>query len=495
MQDNEITQVNDARQSGRVQLNPLTPILGAKQRLKMRPLHRLTVSKPFRELTARTFPALDRNPAYWRFMQYLLFGTFIDEDTGRLIISQKDLAEIEGWTRGMGNYRAIRFLTAFQTEVMTPETFSWTGWRGGKKCRQVQRFDPPASFQTALDEEWAKTHHDQGRVYFCDGRTFSKKKQRQCRIECRNAAIFLQALAPCEEAREILDYLNHLPPNLFSGILRNYHAALQVAQALENENARRQQLRILKAINEQPQPFYAASGNANTDRIFGIGDCLTGLERNVRRALTADWQEGDIKSSQLAICAAAWNVEVVQDFLRDGGSVWKNLFEWFEFDTAEGAKAKPALKDALYSTCYGMRTQYIGGRLGKALEIAGVVRNGSLFLRNPLIQAMLASRNEATKQILRKSGAKTCFGKWLELGKLTPPQILAQIAQAAELKLIYPVVQLAKQTEEFKITLWQHDGFSVHFTRREERWKRKLARVVSEQAEKMGIVTGLEWKD
>ena len=129
MQDNEITQVNDARQSGRVQLNPLTPILGAKQRLKMRPLHRLTVSKPFRELTARTFPALDRNPAYWRFMQYLLFGTFIDEDTGRLIISQKDLAEIEGWTRGMGNYRAIRFLTAFQTEVMTPETFSWTGWK------------------------------------------------------------------------------------------------------------------------------------------------------------------------------------------------------------------------------------------------------------------------------------------------------------------------------------------------------------------------------
>lgn len=494
MHDIKITQVNDTRQSGGVQLNPVTPILGAKHRLKMRLLRRLTVSKPFRELTAKTFPALDRNPAYWRFMHYLLFGTFFDEDTERLVISQELLAEIEGWTRGMGNYRAIRFLTAFQADVMTPETFSWTNWIGSEKCRQVRKFELAASFQTALDEEWAKTHHDQGRVYFCDGRTFSKKKQRQCRLECRDAAISLQALAPCDEAREILDYLNHLPPNLFSGVLKNYNAALAVARAIKNENVIRQQMRVLKAIKDQPQPFYKPTSNGNTVRMFGAGDGITCLERNVRCALTADWHEADIKSSQLAICAAVWNVEAVQDFLRHGGSIWENLFEQFEFNAVEGATAKPALKEALYSTCYGMRKQYVGARLGNALKQCGIVRDGSLFLKNPLIKSMLTARMEATKRIIRDGGAETCFGKQLELGKLKPPQILAQIAQAAELKLIYPVVQLARQTEEFKITLWQHDGFSVHFVRREERWKRRLSNVVSEQAERMEIVTGLEWK-
>lgn len=495
MQDNKISQNDNSLQAAALPSPPVTAILGPRKAIKWRQVQRLTVSKPFRELTAKTFPALDRNPAYWRFMQYLLFGTFFDEDTGRLVISQKDLAEIEGWSRGLGNYRAHPFLTAFQTDVMSLETFSWTNWIGAKKCRQVENLILPAALETALEEEWAKTHHDQGRVYFCDGRTFSKKKQRQCRIECRDAAMSVQALAPCEEARAILDYMNNQPPNLFTSILKNYDAAIIAAKSLKNEKTIKRQLRFLNVIKCQPQPFYKPTNNGNTVRIFGTGGCITFLEGNVRCALTAEWQEADLRSSQLSICAAAWEVEAVQRFLRNGGNIWKHLFEYFEFDEVEHAIAKPALKKALYSTCYGMRGDRVGSLLENKLKTAGIARNGNLFLRNPLMQALFVARNEATRKIKQEGGAETCFGKRLELKNLKSTQILAQVAQAAELKLIYPVVQLAKQTEEFKITLWQHDGFSVHFTRREERWKREMARVVSEQAERMGIVTGLEWKD
>ena len=42
---------------------------------------------------------------------------------------------------------------------------------------------------------------------------------------------------------------------------------------------------------------------------------------------------------------------------------------------------------------------------------------------------------------------------------------MAQQAQATELYLLLPVLKLAKSTNDFSITLWQHDGFSVNFYR------------------------------
>lgn len=57
-----------------------------------------------------------------------------------------------------------------------------------------------------------------------------------------------------------------------------------------------------------------------------------------------------------------------------------------------------------------------------------------------------------------------------------------------------PVLDLAKFTNDFLITLWQHDGFSVKFTdkTKQEIWLKRIVDCVNQRASELGIVTQLE---
>src|SRR5262249_22220005 len=89
----------------------------------------------------------------------------------------------------------------------------------------------------------------------------------------------------------------------------------------------------------------------------------------------------------------------------------------------------------------------------------------------------------------------TCFAKSLTLkDDFRARDALAQMAQAWEMKIILPAFRLAVENpDEFKIMLYQFDGFSVHFTRRPEHWRKRIQAVVNKQAEALGIPTTLEW--
>lgn len=126
----------------------------------MKIYQRTTCSAPFREVAKETFPNLESKPAYWRFLQYLIFGTFFDEDTKRLVIPQDVIAEIEGKSDEIKNYHAGKFLSAFQADVMSQDTFQWSGWRKDK-CRQVTKCDFPIHFAEAIDNEWQNLNHAQ----------------------------------------------------------------------------------------------------------------------------------------------------------------------------------------------------------------------------------------------------------------------------------------------------------------------------------------------
>ena len=75
--------------------------------------------------------------------------------------------------------------------------------------------------------------------------------------------------------------------------------------------------------------------------------------------------------------------------------------------------------------------------------------------------------------------------------------MLAQISQSVEMKLLLPVIDLAMTTKDFRVMLWQHDGFSVsfHSKGRKERWIRRIKQVVQEEADLRGIPTGLDIKN
>jgi len=88
----------------------------------------------------------------------------------------------------------------------------------------------------------------------------------------------------------------------------------------------------------------------------------------------------------------------------------------------------------------------------------------------------------------------TCYNDWRPVNEERQPRdIMAEIAQAWEMKLIYPAFELAQQTREFTIALYQYDGFSVHFTRRPNLWKRKIDQAINENANRQGFMMWLEW--
>lgn len=492
---NQISQIEEVTSFG--------PFLGSKKKAhgkksKIRLFDRITVSRWFRQRVAETFPALGNNNADWQMMQYLLFGAAQDQSTKKRLLAHKIIAEIAGHKGNTSNFKSGQFLERFRNTYFSPETLAWTPYLAATKCRQVEKLILPESLQRALADEYARKHYETGRVYFATGLAFNKKAQRQDRRQTQSAANQWAPEAETKEAREILDYLNNLPPHLFSRIVfLNHEAAEKVALSLENEHARKQQLDILKHIYEQPQPFYRPIRGGNTDRIFGVRAGITALKREVRNALIKGWHKADLKSSQLAINAMLWDVPEVTTFLqRRNTSIWDALYEHFELHGEEAIRAKPALKTALYATCYGMGVRKIGKNLTTDLAAVGIRKKGNLFLKHPLIKALLEGRRRAVSRIQADGGARTCFGKWLDTFELTIPQVLAQISQAIELKIMHAVFQVANTTSDFTITLFQHDGIAVHFTDKTKltKWKKHMNRAAGQEAERAGVETFLEWE-
>ena len=454
-------------------------------------LSRKTTSAHFRNLTSEHFPGLDKNPAYWRFFEYLLFGTFFDDKSGKLVISQSLIAEIERQTTI--RYTAETFLKRFQQDVMSPSTFEWSRW-AKQRCRIVTKLLFPVEFEEAFNLEMKKHWHHNGRVYFADGKRFSKAKQKKEREKAAKLANHASRAGLCPEALGIQEYMNGLAPNLFTATLKNLPDAIYEVNQIPNERGRKIQLKYLGDIEDQPKPYYSATEKGNTVRLFGMGGCIPKLQRNVRLALTQDWAEADLRNSQLAICARLWEIDEVNQFLQKGESIWDYLFDWFPVSKESKLSIKPALKKSLYSLCYGMKLRNIKWMLTKFLWTHGIPIKGARFFEPPLIKVLAEYRDLALSNVEQQGGATTCFGKFISTDNLKACQILSQVAQALELKLLAPIFQLARKTNDFTITLWQHDGFSVNFTRRTEEWKRRISREVEGELVKHNVISNLDWK-
>ena len=110
------------------------------------------------------------------------------------------------------------------------------------------------------------------------------------------------------------------------------------------------------------------------------------------------------------------------------------------------------------------------------------------------MKSLLDARDVALETIAAEGGAMTCYNDWLPVtDERQPRDIMAEVAQACEMKLIYPAFELAQQTREFTITLYQYDGFSVHLRRPRDTWKRKIEQAIYDNANRQGFMTWLEW--
>lgn len=294
--------------------------------------------------------------------------------------------------------------------------------------------------------------------------------------------------------RRIAEYLNARARNAFSMKVReNIGNAIAMAQALPNPAQSALELAKLHRILTQPEPFYGASERANTVRIFAKNTSILALKNVVKYALVAGWRTFDLQSAQLAIVAKDWNVELLHRWLSDPeNDVWRELCGVFPGIPA--ATSKPVIKTAICSACYGAQLEPIQRDVQIALGVPRLAANK--LLAHELFIHVLAHREHVLRESRKRKGATDCFGTFLPVGtRQQARSAMAQLSQAREMQLLLPAIEFAEQhPNDLRIMLWEHDGFSVHFRRhddRNERTKRALIRAVDDNCAKFGYPTYL----
>jgi hypothetical protein len=357
----------------------------------------------------------------------------------------------------------------------------------------VTRLIWPNRVHNAIEKERNGEWIASERVYMADGKPFSKKKQLTQLKEDRQLSLERLNTQGCTEAKELLLYLNGLPSNAFYRILSNLPEALEEAKKIEKKESREHQLNVLNAVLDSYQPFYKPT--SGSVRIFAFNENMTQLNKNIRQVLTKGWLEFDLRSAQLAINSKLWQVRKVQKFLQEGGKIWDSLFEWFGLEKSE--ETKRIFKTALYSISYGAsfkKSMNYDGRKTLREVLEPLFKDPKQFLTHPLIKSLWRARSKQLSKIKREGGAKDCFGRFLSVRDFNPRSILAQLSQSYELKLLYPVIELAKKDLRFDVVLWQHDGFSVLIRKQEDEEMIifSIKYVVKAVADKLGINTELE---
>src|SRR5271165_4163663 len=105
----------------------------------------IAVSPDFRDLVISEYPGVVRSDPYMRLMQCLLFSTFVDEDTGRLIVTYKMIAAMEGINPSRHGYSAEKLLKSFNNNVMPIEVKPHYYLRG--LARTIKpNFSPPVLY-------------------------------------------------------------------------------------------------------------------------------------------------------------------------------------------------------------------------------------------------------------------------------------------------------------------------------------------------------------
>lgn len=458
-------------------------------------IHDLLVSTTFYCIVHKHYPHLAQCLPCARYFQHLAFGTWLDEETGELLIPQEYLATIEGKTEQLKtkNYRGVDFLMHFSKYV---QYHKWSDWRWTMhKCRRVVEITFPDEIQETLQAERDNMWGHEEQLHFVTGKKPTRLSRKlQKREEIAYSLTVLKDNGSIE-GKAVLNYLHNLPIQPFNDLLKNLDEAKALVKTLPlDEQSLNYQKNLLVRFANQTQTIY---GNSDvTTRIFPLNASIGLMQRKVRRTLTKDWTELDLKSAELAIVAKVWNIPELEAFLQTSAiSTWQYFADRMALPYSEATKG--ILKDATYALCFG------GGEkkaITKALEPLGIDNAAKQFLEISLVTQIRKARNKEIERIRINLGATNAFGHFYSMATLhcSPLSILAGVVQSYELKLLFPCFQLAMQQlrsrHGFKIVLFQHDGFSIVCHDKSETQNRivRLQKVVSDKAQEMGITTKLE---
>lgn len=460
------------------------------------------VTKDFRDRTLRQFPALAHDRHYLAFLDLLLFGSFLEGSTRpQKVLPHRTILEALGMspTTRAREFTSGAFIDDLNKKVLGGKLLVGPYSHVRKKSRTVSINNLGKAFLDSLNDELASFHRtdNDAKIYFVSGEPWRSLNQ----TELRNADLAAAGRFPgvVSEAQRLITYLNALPSNLFTSSLvgKNMAKAVTIAEKISNATVRRHQLALLHRITSQPQPFYGASADQKTVRIFARNPSLLQLRNDVKQALTADWKTFDLRSAQLAIIAKDWGVTSLAKLLADSSkNVWKELSATLGKLPVDVAKA--AVKKGVYAIAYGAGKATVGREIKSEIEDSlDEDRDVDVqpFFDHELVKDLFLYRT-ATLDVVRKGRAVfDCFGRKLTCKTSAQARsVLAQLSQAQEMQLLLPALDLAeKRPSDLRIMLWEHDGFTVHLRRpdRNESTKRALVKAVNDHCKKLGYLTEL----
>lgn len=450
-----------------------------------------TVPNWYRELLIEQYPTASKIDLV--FLGHLMFTSFKDDETTNPLVPVEMLAQLEGKDDLLKkrNYQGYKYLDKFSKNIQPIEYSTWS--YVDRKVRSI-KVNWPQEVLDALEKVRAEEWNKENRVHLSSGRKLTYKSQMENMHKDWQHTLKVMSENNIPEATTLIDYMNNLQPYLFNDLVDNFPNAAKVARSLEKDSER--QIDLLMTILDQKKPFYKTV--TSSSRIFPANESILLLQRDVRKAFTFGFTEIDLVSAQLAIVAMDWKVQRVQKFLREGGNIWQHLAEHFEFELT--SEKKQILKTATYAVCFGAGNR-VNQETGKKTlkEVLKDLGEGAVkeFLSSPLIKAVWNARRRQFTLIKRNGGSSNCFGQWLSIKDFDKRSILAQKAQAYELLLLFPCVQMAVNNPDFQICLWQHDGFSLRFDRPEfkEPILREMKSLIDLKAKELGILTTLEVKE
>lgn len=462
--------------------------------------HKL-VDREFRQEVAERLPGLGNDYRLWRILEYILFGTWVDEETGLLVLSAKQTAYLVGEERKWLNhrFRQQELLDEFSNRVFPVSTVgivfgSFFGPdRAGRLLAQV----PPWLNEQAASER-RRTGGDL--VEFATGAQWTRQRQAKAKQSVRLQAVEAMKSSPCPETTRLLEHLNGLPQNSFAAIRERISGAHELVDEIGRDTER--QHNLLRAIEQHCQPFYGPVGGSV--RVYSFNESFLRLKREVREHLTEGWLKADLRSAQLAIVAARWHCAQLADYLQQGKSIWPELLG--SLGLALDGEQKSLVKELVYAVVFGMDERNL--KALAARQWPQVPDPWDRLKRNRLLGEVLRARRLAFKRIRADGGATDAFGRKLLLasrgrshGGYQPDNaksLMAQVAQSWELRLMLPILDLAEENRGpsgFRLMMWLHDGVAIHVpdARRREAWRKRISDAVNANALALGIPTSLEW--
>jgi hypothetical protein len=472
---------------------------------------RMTVERSFREQIALEYPGLKKNKPYWRFLQHLIFGQLNDTDTKQLMVPAVLIAAITG-KKCDNHFSARKFFdkfvadTAIQVDI---DDHIFSPHTGASKVRRLRAIHLPAHILELIDQERNSLGED--RVWMDTGAKWMYKDTPVLR-EADKKLINLDNA--CAQTANLCNYLNNAHPNRYTAAATSHYGeAVEVAKTcLDAKN----QINMMKVIRDQPQPFYRSVEKST--RAFSSNTSILFLHRSIRKVFTQDWLNADLRSAQLAIVARVWDVPEITKYLIDAKSakrtIWMDLCEHMGLEYTPDNKDK--VKTPLYAIIFGAgddrmitgfeRSFGDGDESGDKAIGRAVYKQ---FLSHPVIKTLVSARQKQFDLIRAAKGGADAFGTSIPLVVTRKPEkhfdydncrsILASIAQSYELLLLFPVIEAAIECKDskrgFAITTWLHDGFTFVSRKKEdeEPLKKKLKKMVSEEANRLGIHTELDF--